>query len=92
MIAIVANFAEHPGLVYILLACVPIQIWIATTESPLATLLGVFGITLLLAAAAGMTNLSNHAPVLQILVITLAAASSLSLAAARRVRQKTLTA
>jgi integral membrane sensor domain MASE1 len=92
MIAIVANFAEHPGLVYILLACVPIQIWIATTESPLATLLGVFGITLLLAAAAGMTNLSNHAPVLQILVITLAAASYLSLAAARRVRQKTLTA
>ncbi|MEE4638421.1 MAG: hypothetical protein V2J42_06750 [Wenzhouxiangella sp.] len=92
MIAMLLNLGEHPGLMYILLACLPLQIWIASTESPLATLLGVFGVALILAAAAGTTHLSNHAPVLQVVVITLAAASYLSLAAARHLRQKTLTA
>lgn len=76
----VAVLAEHSVLVFGLFACLPVQWWIAATEPPLATLLSVFGFTLLLAIAASSTGLGDQALVLQLVVISGAVGSYLALA------------
>ncbi|NDY96699.1 MASE1 domain-containing protein [Wenzhouxiangella limi] len=89
ILAIAVVFAAPFVLVLLLLACLPVQLWIARNESPLVTLLGVFGFTLLLAIATSATGLREQAPTLQFMVISVAIGSYLDLAADRRTERDT---
>jgi hypothetical protein len=67
-----------PRLLLGLLALAPLQIWLLQTEADLATLTGVFGLTLLIATAVSTTALSDAALYLQFFVIAVAAGSYLT--------------
>jgi len=73
-------------LLILLLTVVPLQIWIIRTEAELATLIAVFAITLLIAAAVSNSALRDAAVPLQFLVIALAAGSYLAVSIHRSSR------
>ena len=75
-----AAFPEQAAMPFLLFVCLPVQMWIVHTENELATLLGIVIFSLLLAAAAGLSNLADHALMLQFIVISLAVSSYLGLA------------
>ncbi|TVS11383.1 MAG: hypothetical protein EA419_08185 [Wenzhouxiangella sp.] len=87
ILLLLAAFPGYAAMPLLLLACLPVSLWIARTESALATLVGVAGFSLILAAATGPLGLADHALALQLMVICLAIASYLGLAMAGR-RQK----
>jgi hypothetical protein len=78
--------AGEPGLVGLLLALVPLQIWVARTEAELASVISVFGLTLLLAMAVSNSALTDVAVTVQFLVILLAAVGYLAAVAQRPAR------
>ena len=80
VLALAAAFPEQEAMLFLLFVCLPVQLWIVHTENELATLLGILMFSLLLAAAAGLTNLADHALMLQFMVISLAVSSYLGLA------------
>lgn len=84
IVAVAAVLAQPWVLVLLPLTCLPVQLWIARTEPPLATLLGVFAFTLLLAIAASAGGLADQAPALQLVVIIVAMGSYLALSAGGR--------
>ncbi|MFP4334602.1 MAG: MASE1 domain-containing protein [Wenzhouxiangella sp.] len=91
LIAIILLLPGQAALAPILLVCLPVQLWIARSDPPLATVLGVFGLTLLLAIAVANSALKEQAMTVQFVVIVLAAASYLGLAASHSVRGKPAT-
>jgi len=72
-------FLNQLWLVYGLLLSAPIMIRLAKTEAAIATVAGVFGLTLLVASAVSSSPLRQHALDLQLIVIALAAISYLAL-------------
>ncbi len=80
VLAIAATFPDSESLVFLLFLCLPLQLWIVHSETALASLLGILLFSLLLAAAASLSDLANQALMLQFIVISLAVSSHLGLA------------
>ena len=79
VLLVLSAFPETSALTLLLLACLPVNLWLAKTAGAMATLTGVAGFSVLLAAATGPMGLAEHALALQLTVIGLAVASYLGL-------------
>lgn len=80
VLALAAAFPDNSTLLFLLFLCVPLQLWIVHSEDTLTSLVGVLLFSVLVATAAGVSQLGNHALMLQFIVISLALSSYLGLA------------